>query len=121
MAMMITMTVTVDRGFRSRPMAGSTPLVDVVSPSPPGVPLVSSSASVAGAVVISIVVVIGSFVGLRGAEVKRVVGVGVTNGVITLSSKRVVVVSIPVFIIEEESTIIFGGVVADALVKVGRD
>ena len=134
-AMMIIMIVTVDRGFLA--MAGSTPLVDIVVVTSPSSLIVLTL--LVGAVVCSVVVpaasvvgtgvvVIGSVVGRVvevDTEVKRMVGVGVTEEVkntpvkvVKLSKVEVVVVSIPVVGIEEES---IGGTVADALVKVGRN
>lgn len=120
-------------------MAGSTTLVYIVvvtSPSssvaptsPVGAVKVCSIVLVPAASVVGTgVVVIGSVVG-RGVEadteVERVVGVGVTKEVkdalvkvVKLSKDEVVVVSIPVVGIEEES---IGGTVADALVEVGRN
>ena len=134
--MTIITILTVERGTDFRVSStGSTALVDVESPSP-AVILLSlaivpvSSGSVVGTVIMSIVVVVGRGVEV-GTEVERrvVVGIGVAervrgvlvkvenismDEVITLSSKMVVV-SIPVFSIDEEFT---GSIVA--LVNVGR-
>ena len=135
MTMTIITILTVERGTDFRVSStGSTALVDAESPSPAVVPLSLaivpvSSGSVVGTMIMSIVVIVG-----RGVEVdteverRVVVGVGVAerargvlvketiskDEVITLSSKMVVV-SIPVFCIDEEST---GSTVA--LVNVGR-
>ena len=112
-AMAIIMISTVDRGFPA-----TAAIVDILlSPSPSVVLLLVSPASVEGAVVgiAPTVVVVGSLIDVgRGT-----VGVGVTDEVVTLTSKMVVV-SIPwlVVSIEEES---IGGIVADALGSVVSD
>lgn len=106
-AMAIIMISMVDSGFPA-----TAAIVDMLlSPSPSVVLLLVSPASVEGAVVsiAPTVVVVGSLIDVgRGTA-----GVGVTDEVVTLTSKMVVV-SIPwlVVSIEEES---IGGIVADAL------
>jgi hypothetical protein len=139
----ITMTMTiitiliVEKGADFRVSAGSTALVDAVSSSPPVVLLspavvLGSSGSVValvGSVVMSIVVMVGRGMEV-GTEVERrmvVVGVGVAErvrgalvkvenvSIMDEVSLKMVVVSVPVVGIEEES------IVADALVDMGRD